>query len=177
MARATEAGGFAGRRAMREAVRFVGDCDAVVRRAYAAVMKRGAVRRALHAGGRDHQLDKAHSKAYAGQSALAVVMHQMERLRRSGANLAELLRFAEVLYETAFELAGAVPRSLDAIDLEEQRMDADEDVLQMRRRVNGATTAGLYEEADLCARVAATMSERARALRLQAMALPVRATA
>lgn len=170
MQRASQQGRFAnGAAAVRHEVRrYVLDLSDLVRRTYAAVMRRGSVRRALHAGGRDHQLDKAHSRAYAHSSALAVLLEQMARLDRAGATLEELLRIPEALYEHAFMLKGPARRTLDAIDSDESRVDADEDVLQMRRRVRGETPAGNREEADVSARLATLNTERAIALRVRA---------
>lgn len=154
---------------VRDEVRLVvRDVSDVVRRTYAAVLRRGAVRRALHAGGRDHQIDKAHSRAYAHTSALAVLHYQMERLEKAGATLEELLRIPESLYEFAFLIKGTHRRTLDAIDSEESRVDADEDILQMRRRIRGETAPGLREEADVLARLATLSTERAIVLRVRA---------
>lgn len=173
MQRASERDRFAGAPAERQREhtgmhQYILDVTDTVRRTYAAVLRRAAVRRALHAGGRDHQLDKAHSRAYAHSSALAVLHDQMRRCSRAGATLEELLRLPESLYEYAFLLKGPQRRSLDAIDSEEARADADEDILQMRRRVRGETPAGNREEADVCARLATLNTERAIALRVRA---------
>ncbi len=140
----------------------------LVRRTYAAALKRGAVRRGLHAHGRDHQLDKAHSLAYAHSSALAVLMDQMQRLRRAGCTLEELMRFPETLYEHALELAGNAMRCLDSLDLMESRLDADQDLRQMQRRVHGETAEALRQEADICSHVAAVNTELAINLRRRA---------
>lgn len=176
MQRAIQQGRFAGgaETVRREVRQYILDVTDVVRRTYAAVMRRAAVRRALHAHGRDHQLDKAHSRAYAHSSALAVLHDQMKRLSDAGATLEELLRLPESLYEYAFLLKGPQRRSLDAIDSEEARVDAEEDIVQMRRRVRGETPAGNREEADVCARMATLNTERAIALRVRADQLETR---
>lgn len=144
---------------------WLDDCVETVRRAYAAATRRAVVRERLHASGRDHQLDKARSHAYADRAALAVVLGQMGRIAAAGGTLEELLGFGQVLTEAAYDLARVQPRTLDCIDLEEQRLDGHEDVLQLRRRIHGETPAALREEAELCARVAALYTERARTCR------------
>jgi hypothetical protein len=150
------------------AVRGARSSATLARRTYAAALKRGAVRRKLHAHTRDHQLDKAHSKAYAHSSALAVVMDQMERLSDADSTLEELMRFPETLYEHALELAGRTMRSLDALDLDESRLDADQDMKQMQRRVHGESPATLRREADVCSHVASVNTELAITLRRRA---------
>lgn len=168
MARANPQDRFAGGTGRGPALTLITDDGDLVRRTYAAVMRRGAVRRALHAHGRDHQIDKAHSRAYAHDSALAKLRDQMSRFAKAGCTLEELLRIPELLYEHAFLLKGPARRSLDALDLEEARIDAEEDVIQLRRRVRGETPAGNREEADIAARLATINTERAIALRARA---------
>jgi hypothetical protein len=168
MARANPQDRFAGGTGRGPVLELVTSDSDVVRRTYAAVMRRGAVRRALHAHGRDHQLDKAHSRAYAHDSALAKLRDQMTRCARAGATLEELLRIPELLYEHAFLLKGPARRTLDALDSEEARIDAEEDVVQMRRRIRGETPATNREEADLAARLATINTERSIALRARA---------
>jgi hypothetical protein len=174
MARTKQAAGFVGMRAaarshIEEMGLFVRDTSRAVQAAYVGVMRRAAVRRALHRGGRDHQLDRARSKAHVDTSALMVCAQQMGRFHGAGAPLAELLLIPEVLFEHAYLLAGEAPRGLDAIDLEEERLAAIENVLQMRRRVHGAHEAALLEEAEIRTRLATLNTEAARACRLLAM--------
>lgn len=153
-------------RILRDAKRWLDDCAELARRVYAGAMRRAYVRRQLHAQGRDHQLDKAASRAYADRSALVTVIYQMRRLAGAGGTLAELLGFAEALHEVAFELAGAAPRELHALDLEEQRLGGMENDLQILRRIRGAHPDRLREEAELRSRIAALNLEAARALRI-----------
>jgi hypothetical protein len=151
--------------------RWLDDCATVVRRAYQAATKRPAVRDRLHARGRDHQLDKARSAAYADRAALMTLLEQMARLAMAGAQLNELLVFSETLREKAFELAGPTPRSLDQLDLEEAKLDGHEDLQQIRRRVHGKTPVALLEEAETALAIAAINLERARACRIAAAGL------
>lgn len=174
MARTKQAAGFVGMRStarshIGEMGLFVRDTTRAVHAAYLGLMRRAAVRRALHRGGRDHQLDRARSKAHVDTSALMVCAQQQGRLHAAGATLAELLLPAEVLYEHAHLLAGEAPRELDVIDLEEERLSALENVQQMRRRVHGPNPASLLEEAEIRTRLATLNTEAARACRILAM--------
>lgn len=152
---------------VRELRRFLDEAVTWAQRTYVGAMRRASVRRELHRFARDHQLDKARSSAYAAHSALVTVIAQMTRLWRAGANLAELLRFGECLLMVARALAATAPRSLDVLDLEEQRLDGYEDEQQMRRNVRPHTAAGLVEEIATCERLVAVNSERALALRVR----------
>lgn len=172
MTRARTGGRFAGGPAAQAAPLAL-DVEALVRRVYSGAMRRSPVRRALHAPTRDHQLDKAHSRAYAHGSALATVADQMRRLRRAGATFEELLRFPEGLYEIAFALAGRAPRDLNVLDLEDERLAGQENVMQMQRRVHGLDPARLADEADLRSRQAALSTEAAFACRMLAARQPV----
>lgn len=146
----------------------LGDIAESTRRVYAAVLKRGVVRRKLHAHGRDHQLDRAHSKAHAHSSALAVVREQMQRLSTAGATLEELMRFPEALYAHALELVGQAMRCLDSLDLAESKLDSDEELKQMLRRIHGESPAALRMEAEVRSHVACVNTEMAITLRRRA---------
>lgn len=175
MVQAISAGGFARPSAepaasttLRELRRWLDECADVVARTYQAATRREAVRNRLHAAGRDHQLDKARSRAHSDKAALMTVIEQMSRIAQAGGTLEELLSFPELLAEAAYDLAGTTPRSLDHLDLEESKLDSLEDILQMRRRVHGHTPAALREEAELLSRMASLCTERARACRTAA---------
>lgn len=152
---------------VRELTRFLDEAVTWAQRAYVGAMRRASVRRELHRFARDRQLDKARATGTAAHSALVTVIAQMTRLWRAGANLAELLRFGECLLMVARALAATAPRSLDVLDLEEQRLDGYEDEQQMRRNVRPHTAAGLVEEIATCERLVAVNSERALALRVR----------
>lgn len=137
--------------------------------AYKHAMRRRAVRQEAHRFARDHQLDKACSTAYAADAPAMTFVRQLVRLWRAGSTMAELTQLAEVPLRAVIELAGDQPRALDHIDIEEQRLDGEEDMLQLRRRIHPLTPAGLREEADLCVRAAAVYQERAAALRAEAV--------
>ncbi|MHB1297318.1 MAG: hypothetical protein ACYC0B_02215 [Gemmatimonadaceae bacterium] len=140
----------------------------IARRAMVACTRRRAVRQNLHQFTRDHAIDKARSTAYAADAPAVTFINQLTRLWRAGANLTELTQLATVPMRAVLALAGAAPRDLDHIDLEEQRLDGEEDQLQMRRRVHPHTPAGLREEAAVCAMGAALFQERERALIVRA---------
>lgn len=150
------------------AVRGGMDSAEATRRTYAALLKRGVVRRKLHAQGRDHQLDRAHSRAHAHGSALAVLKDQMRRCRDAGCTLEELMRIPEALYAHALELAGHSVRCLDSLDMAESKLDADQDIKQMQRRIHGESPAALRLEADVCSHVASVNTELAINLRRRA---------
>jgi hypothetical protein len=155
--------------------RFVDECVELVRRAYVGTMLREAVRQKLNAAGRDHQLDKARSKAYADASALATVAAQVKRLAAAGTRLEELLRLPEALYLIVLDLAGDTPRSLDQIDQDETRLNGRENDMQMHRRVHGETPARLREEAEIAQRLVTLNAERARSCTRRALELDLRA--
>ena len=138
-------------------------------RAYKHAMRRRAVRLEAHRFTRDHQLDKACSTTYAADAPAMTFVRQLVRLWRAGSTLAELTQLAEVPLRAVIDLAGGSLRALDHIDLEEQRLDGEEDMLQLRRRIHPLTAPGLRDEADVCVRAAAVYQERAAALRAEAV--------
>lgn len=142
------------------------------RACYQRAMRRRAVRLVLHRFKRDHQLDRAHSKAHAGESPAMTYLHQIVRLYRAGATPAELLQLAAFPLR-ATELLVREVRSLDELDAEETALDGSEDHLQMRRRIHrtrpaGVSPASLREEADARDAFASLNNEQARALRAEA---------
>lgn len=144
------------------------DCRASYQRA----MRRRTVRLTLHRYKRDHALDRAHSRAHAGESPAMTFVHQLTRLYLAGATPAELLQLAAFPLRAAEQLVLEV-RTLDELDAEETALDGHEDALQMRRRIHrtrpaGVSPAALREEADARESMAALNSEAARALRAEA---------
>jgi hypothetical protein len=142
------------------------------RSSYVQAMSRAAVRRELHRFSRDHQLDRARSKAHAGDSPGMTFVKQLLRLYRAGATSAELQELAAFPLRAMQQLVSET-RSLDHLDREETHLDGLEDELQMRRRIlmvrpAGITAAALTEEAEACARAAALYAERERALLAEA---------
>ncbi len=144
------------------------------RRVYVALTARSGVRARLHARGRDHALDKARSRAYAHESALARLTLELLALREAGASAAELERVVVHVRQVVM-FAGPDPRALDLLDAHETRVDGLEDELAMRRRIRGATVDELLEEAHTRDHVAAINTELARRLRAEAHRGPTRA--
>lgn len=142
------------------------------RTSYVQCMARAALRRELHRYARDHQLDRARSKAHASASPGMTFVKQLLRLYRAGATSAELQALAAFPLRAMQQLV-AETRPLDALDREETQLDGLEDELQMRRRIlmvrpAGLSPAALREEAETCARAAALYAERERALLVEA---------
>jgi hypothetical protein len=114
---------------------FLLDLKDHVREVYLLATSRESVRTRLHKHGRDHQIDKARSKEWTHTSALAQLFGQLERIHAAGATYAELTAFASAVQNHVNLLAGRAPRSLDKLDLDEERVSAQEDVAQMGRRI------------------------------------------
>lgn len=154
-----------------ELERFVATVTEWARRAMVAATRRRAVRQAIHRFSRDHAIDKARSTAWAGEAPAVTFTKQLIRIWRAGGTLSELLQLAAVPSRAVLALAGDAPRALRLLDLEEQRLDGEEDQLQLRRNIHPTTAAALREEAVLCDALAATYAERSHALHAQAAQL------
>lgn len=176
MASTTMAGGLVGtgtsaraRMTVRALQAFLDQCVEQARGGYVQAMRRLSVRRELHRFARDHQLDRARSRAHAGEAPAMTFVRQLVRLWRADATPAELYQLAAFPLRAVQQLVGGELRGLDQIDLEETRLDGQEDELQIRRRIlaakpHGVTPAALREEAALCAQAVALYQERERAL-------------
>jgi hypothetical protein len=143
------------------------------RRRYLFAQRRREVRRALHQARRDHPLYRACSKAHAETSPAMTFARQLGRLFMAGASEAELTQLAQFPMIVLRRLCGGVVRSLDEIDMEEQRLDGPEDERQLRRRImerqpRGLSAAMLREEAAENSRLSAIYLEREHALLLLA---------
>jgi hypothetical protein len=125
---------------------FLLDLTDHVRATYCHMTSRECVRSALHRHGRDAQIDKGRTADGAPMSALGQFLAQLERIRRAGGTYAELFAAVAAVHARVEELAGAAPRSLDKLDLEEERVSAMEDIAQMGRRVQMLQGALTIEE-------------------------------
>jgi hypothetical protein len=144
------------------------------RRRYVVAQQRAELRRALHHERRDNPLYRACSKAHAETSPAMTFAKQLGRLFMAGATEAELTQLAEFPMVVVRRMCGGTARSLDEIDMEEQRLDGPEDERQLRRRImerqpRGLSAAMLREEAAECARLSAIYLEREHALMLLAV--------
>lgn len=106
-----------------------------VRDTYCRMTARDAVRAKLNQGGRDWQIDKARSEDGAPTSALGQLLAQLKRIHAAGGSYAELQQATFLVQAFVNCLAGATPRALDKLDLDEERVSAQEDCAQMGRRV------------------------------------------
>jgi hypothetical protein len=133
------------------------------RRVYIALTARHSVRRALHLGRRHAGFDKARAKSCADASPLAQLTVQILELAKAGASRSDLQQIA-LHVQSAIDRARPVPRSVDALDLADVEIDAQEERVQGRRRIRGASPAARLEEARLLRESASVNIELAEAL-------------
>lgn len=133
----------------------------ISRRKYQGATARTAVRNALHGTRRDNPIDRARSVAHAEEAPTITLISQLIRLFVAGGTATELLALADVPRQFVLQLTDLAPRSLNHLDLEEQRLSAEEDAQQLRRRIYGPRPEALRAEAATCEALAASLTERA----------------